>query len=60
MPSECFFLDNGAKVHILYKNEGNGARTYKVNGVERATKKGEGVIVNANDLVQEITVEIID
>lgn len=50
----------GAKVHILYKNEGNGARTYKVNGTERATKTGEGVILNANDLVQEITVEIID
>ena len=50
----------GAKVNVLYKNEGNGVRVYKVNGVERATKKGEGVIVNAEDLVQEITVEIID
>ena len=50
----------GARVHVSYKNVGNGERKYLVNGKEQATQQGKGVVIGNADLKGEITVEILD
>ncbi len=50
----------GAKLHIVYKNEGKGARGYFVNGKAVETQNGRGMVLSNEQLKGDITIEIID